>query len=67
LGPFGVAFFYIFFKDGIAEMGQALRLFYIKNPSYIMQIYIFEIELTKKNFFFLNNCNIKVVFVIKDF
>ncbi len=32
-----------------------------------MQIHIFEIDFTKNFFFFLNNCNIKVVFVIKDF
>jgi hypothetical protein len=33
-----------------------------------MQIHIFGIDFTKNFFFFLlNNCNIKVVFVIKDF
>jgi hypothetical protein len=33
-----------------------------------MQIYIFKVDFTKNFIFiFINNCNIKVVFVIKDF
>ncbi len=33
-----------------------------------MQIHIFKVDFyNKKNYFFINNCNIKVVFVIKNF
>jgi hypothetical protein len=33
-----------------------------------MQVHIFKVDFTKNFFFFIiNNCNIKVVFVIKDF
>jgi hypothetical protein len=47
---------------------SGLKIFSWRNPSCLMKIHIFEIDSTKKNFFFfLNNCNIKVVFVIKDF